>query len=116
MKRIVKAATNPHKNLDQFNSLQTIAYNVGYDLSPKENGQMVLTHQDDMLPDITVKPVAWDEGTVAYDVELKFPNINLNEDEYEDTAEYHVKQWLKVARLATQIKNFIYDPNKTYED
>jgi hypothetical protein len=120
MKRRIVSATDPKFDIIERQLDNLPAYNCGYNLivDPKADGnfQLVARENAEIMPKFKITPYPQDDGVIYYDVELEFPNIVCDENEYADHAEYCIHQWEKAARLATYIKQLDVDPNAEYED
>lgn len=120
MKRRITAATDSRFEIIERQLDNLPAYNCGYNLTvdPKADGnfQLVARENAEIMPKFKITPHPQDDGVIYYDVELEFPNIVCDENEYADHAEYCIHQWEKAACLATYIKHMEVDPNAEYED
>lgn len=96
------------------------AYNAGYNLEidPSGSGEfnVIARENRNMMPSFTITPYSTEDDKIVYDVEMSFPNIYLDVNQYADTAEYWMDRWKCAAQLATQIKRLVVDPNADYED
>ena len=120
MKRRIVGVTDPKLDIIERQLDGLPAYNCGYDLivDPAANGnfQLIARERKEIMPKFTITAHPQPDGIVYYDVELEFPNIVCDENEYADHAEYCVHHWEKAAGLATYIKHLEVDLNADYED
>lgn len=119
MKRSVKASVHDTSNMDmQFSMLKDAAWNAGYDMTVDDYNIMLTPKAGEQyMPKMTVRKVSIDKGAIlVYDVNMQFPDVNMNSDSYPDTAEYAVDQFMRAAKLATQIQKYEVHPFEEYED
>lgn len=118
MKIYVKSSSDIQ---DRFADIDTTAYNCGYNLEVNETSDgvpsLTLTCTDEdvsHMPELYVETVET-KGSYLFNVTAKFPDLVLDESEYQDSAEYYLGKWSQVGRLITKIRKTDYNPNM-YED
>ena len=104
MKKVIRAASIRPINMQVFEDLEARAYRCGYDLSVDSDADITLEAIDpsDKLPEIHVSSTN-NNGRIEYNAEMVFPTLNTEEENYYDSMEYYMKQWMKAAQFVTYL-------------
>lgn len=115
MKKVIRAARTI--NMEVFEDLEAKAYRCGYNLTVDTDGGISLAAIDpsDKMPEIHVSTV--DTGSrIEYNAEMVFPTLNTEEEQYYDSMEYYVKQWMKAAQFVTYLTQWSPSDYADYDE
>lgn len=117
MKRRILSSTNYTHN-GAFEQLSSDAYDAGYDLEVDDNLNVIMTARRDanILPTVTIRTEQQSDGTFWFIPTLEFPTLTWDENQFNDSIHYVIKQWDKVGQFMTQLNSFIYNPSSWIDE
>lgn len=99
----------------EIETLDSIVYNdlgrklkdEGYTVKVDNNGQVIVTHKDNLMPDIKFSTYTDANDNVSFFAEMKFDATFEVEDEIE-IKEWYVNRWLQVTKAVSKFEKQVY--------
>ena len=106
MKRMIRSSTKPVSaayDPDIYSDLESKAYHCGYDLSVDGDGNISVKGIDpeEKMPQIIITTITGSRTT--YSAHMKFQDLDTEDEQYYDSMEYYLSQWMKAAQFVTYL-------------
>lgn len=99
----------------EIETLDSIVYNnlgrklkdEGYTVKVNDNGQIVVSHKDDLMPRINFSTYTDANDNVSFFAEMNF-DATFEVDEEIEIKEWYVSRWLQVTKAVSRFEKQIY--------
>ena len=99
----------------EIETLDSIVYNdlgrklkdEGYTVKVNDNGEIIVSHKDNLMPRITFSTYTDANDNVSFFAEMKF-DATFEVDEEIEIKEWYVNRWLQVTKAVSRFEKQVY--------